>query len=566
MDVIRARGRERADAVRAISERLQWAWEEGPGLAAQVEAAVATFRSPAFYDGGKSLAAFLVIAQALELASLPYFPARLDLLSYEPAIPVDRSRDLLRAARDPNYNMFLEIFRNGGGRGILPDIVHERPDIVGISIPTRAQMLAAATLAYLIKEASPDCHITVGGPHITMLREQLLRVPALFDLFDSAVLFAGETPLLRLAETLEERGDLAAVPNLIWRDGERVRVNEPDRRLKPPSDMTPKPAEAGSADGNSDAPSPDDGTVAVRRGGGGVRPPDFDGLPLGRYLAPDLVLPLITAHGCYHGRCAFCNVGYGTGQGFHALPPEQVLDQINALRIKYGVRHIFFADEAIPPRTLRELSSVLAEQGAPVAWCGCARFDRALSEPLLQSMAAGGCRMLLFGLETGSERMIRQMVKGTQAETMSRVLRTGARAGIWNHAFFFFGFPAETMADAQETVNFLYAHQDALHSASPGVFVLERYSPVHANPAQFGVKRLIDPPDQDLAIYFDYEPAAGLDESMARTLVERLLDALPAKRYGQYYLHDVYRFLYASHLHAQGRPFPLWLADEETKT
>ncbi len=54
----------------------------------------------------------------------------------------------------------------------------------------------------------------------------------------------------------------------------------------------------------------------------------------------------------------------------------------------------------------------------------------------------------------------------------------------------------------KKTVNFLYAHQDALHSASPGVFVLERYSPVQADPAKFGVKRVVDPPDQDLAIYY----------------------------------------------------------------
>ena len=50
--------------------------------------------------------------------------------------------------------------------------MRERPDIVGISIPTRGQMLAAMTLAHLIKQAGLNCHITVGGPHITMLREQ----------------------------------------------------------------------------------------------------------------------------------------------------------------------------------------------------------------------------------------------------------------------------------------------------------------------------------------------------------------------------------------------------------
>jgi len=548
----RSRGRRRGSGWdRAASERLRWALEEGPRLAAQIEEAVAVFRSPAFYDGERSLVAFLCIAGALELASLPTFPARFDLLSYEPASSLDGSRQLLEAARDPEHNLFVDVFR----RGILPDIAREQPDIVGISIPTRAQMLAAATLAHLIKQAGLPCHITVGGPHITMLREQLPKAPALFDLFDSALLFDGAAargaPVVRLVEALGGRGGLAQVPNLVWRDVDRIRVNEGEAGWGGESRDPERRGDPGEhAEGvRQDAKFP---------------VPDFDGLPLGRYLAPELVLPLITAHGCYHGRCAFCNVGYGAEQGFHALPVEQVLAQINELRAKYGVRHIFFADEAIPPRTLRLMSEELAAQGAPVEWCGCARLEPGLTEQLLGSMAAGGCRMLLFGLETASERIIRHMVKGTRRDTMSRVLRATAQAGIWNHAFFFFGFPTETMEDAQETVNFLYAHQDVMHSASPGVFVLERYSPVHADPGRFGVRRVNDPREQDIAIYFDYEPESGLDEGMARTIVDRLVDVLPAKRYGQYYLHDVYRFLYASHLRERGRPFPLWLADDAT--
>jgi anaerobic magnesium-protoporphyrin IX monomethyl ester cyclase len=279
----------------------------------------------------------------------------------------------------------------------------------------------------------------------------------------------------------------------------------------------------------------------------------------------------MTAHGCYHGLCGFCNVGYGGGKGFRPLPVDRVLEQIAALQQKYGARHIFFADEAIPPRTLRLLSTQLAAQGSPVEaqppvdWCGCARFERALSQEVLESMSRGGCRMLLFGLETASERMIEHMVKGTQRQTMSRILKQGAQAGLWNHTFFFFGFPTETMEDAQDTVNFVYAHQDSLHSAAPGEFVLERHSPVYLDPARFGVRRIIEKPEQDLAIYFEYEPESGINEAMARTLNERLLDVLPTKRYGQYYVHDVYRFLYASHLHARNQPLPLWLADEEVK-
>ena len=509
---------------RALPDKVEWAFAEGPRLAAQIDAAKGVFRSPEFYDGEKSLEAFSVIIDSLELASLPFFPAQLDFLYYTPAAPVDNSRYLVEGARDSKHNLFLDIFQ----RGILPDIVREKPDIVGISIPTMGQMMAGMTLAHLVRQSGLKCHITVGGPHISMLREQIPQAPLLFDVIDSAVIYDGETPLLRLAEALDGKGDIGQVPNLIHRTNGRIQVN--------PAQMHP------------------DASSNVM--------PDFDGLPLDRYLVPDLVLPLITAHGCYHGLCAFCNVGYGAGKGFVPFAVEQLVDQITALQKKYGVRHIFFTDEAIPPRTMRLLSARLAELGSPVDWCSCARLEKVISAELLQSMVRGGCRMLFYGLETASERMIQHMVKGTKLETMSRVLNEGAQAGIWNHTFFFFGFPTETIEDAQETVNFLYAHQASIHSAGLGTFILERFSPAHLDPAQFGITRVIDKTERDLAIYFDYELASGMDEATAKTVLDRFVDNLPGKRYGQYYTHDVHRFLYASHLHAQGKPYPAWLANE----
>jgi len=367
------------------------------------------------------------------------------------------------------------------------------------------------------------------------LRDQLPRMPALFSLMDSAIVFDGELPLLRLVEALDGESDLSGVPNLIYKAGDQILTNP----------ASPMPHKHASETGDT---------------------PDFDGLPLTRYLAPELVLPLRTAHGCYYGLCGFCNVGYGGDKGFYPLPVDQVLEQIETLRQKYGVHHIFFADEAITPRTLRLLSAQLTAQGSPIDWCGCARFERALSKSLLEVVSRGGGRMLLFGLETASERMIEHMVKGTQRETMSRILKESAQAGIWNHTFYFFGFPTETMEDAQDTINFMYAHQASIHSASPGEFVLERYSPVYLDPARFGVRRILEKPERDLAVHFDYELESGIDAAMAHTIGKRLLDALPTKRFFQFYVHDVYRFLYASHLHAQGQALPLWLADKEAET
>jgi anaerobic magnesium-protoporphyrin IX monomethyl ester cyclase len=361
-----------------------------------------------------------------------------------------------------------------------------------------------------------------------MLRDQLPKVPALFSLIDSAVIFGGEVPLLRLAEAIEGDGNLSSVPNLIYKDGGRIRVNE----RKPPEKIADLPV------------------------------PDFHGLRLDRYLAPKLVLPLLSARGCYYGRCAFCNVGYGESESFSQMRAEQLVEQMIHLQETYGVRHIFFADEAITPRNLRHMSPLLEALGTPVHWGGCIRFEKVISKELLESMGRGGCRMLLFGLETASEPIIQRMVKGTELEHMSRILYESAEAGIWNHTFFFFGFPGETMDDAQATVNFLYEHQCCIHSAAFGTFLLERYAPAHRFPAQYGIKRILEGAHKDLSIYFDYEVEAGMDEEMAELLISRFTDVLPDKQFGHFYAHDTYRFLYLSHLQEQGELFPPWLVPE----
>jgi hypothetical protein len=238
---------------------------------------------------------------------------------------------------------------------------------------------------------------------------------------------------------------------------------------------------------------------------------------------------------------------------------EQVAAQMSELGQKYGCRQFFFVDEAVTPATLRSLSAILAGQGSPFSWTGAVRLEKKLTEPLLRDMSQAGCRLLLFGLESASEPIMLRMMKGTLKAEMGRVLRDSAAAGIWNHTFFFFGFPGETMADAQATVDFIYEHQEAIHSGSPGAFLLERYSPAHLAPEQFGIRRIHEDPERDLAIYFDYELKSGLDEAAANDLADRLVEQLPVKRYGMYYINDVFRFLYASELRRQAQPLPRWI-------
>lgn len=505
-------------------ESIRWALSQGTQLANQVEQAKEIIRSEAFFDGALGLRAFKTVVDCLELASLPFYPANLHLQSYEAAGPVDSSRSLLRLVRDEKTNIFLDYFR----QGIIQDIAREAPDVVAISIPSMPQFVAGMTLAHLIKEAGLPCHVTVGGPHISMLREPLAKVPALFALIDSAVVFDGEEALLQLAQAISTDGSLAKVPNLIYKDGDTIRVNE----RHSPEKIKNLPL------------------------------PDFDGLPLGRYLAPQQALPLLTARGCYFGKCAFCNTGYGANDTFSQLQAEQVVEQMVALYEKYGVRHIFFSDEAITPRNLKNIAPLLTNLGAPIQWGGCTRFEKIIDRPLLDKIYTAGCRMILFGLESASQPVMDKMVKGTQLAHMSRILQESTDAGIWNHTFFFFGFPGETMEDAQQTVNFLYQHKPFIHSAAIGSFLMERDSPAHRYPNSFGVNIVFEDPDKDLAIYFDYDVNVGMKPQMAELVETRFLETLPDRPYPQYYVSDVYRFLYASHLSEQGVPHPPWLEPE----
>lgn len=507
-------------------EHVQWALSEGPKLANDVQRAKRLMRSEAFFEGDKGFDAFQTVIQCLEIASLPFYPASLNLQTYISAYPTDSSQSLLEGVQDENHNIFLDIFRNS----ILEEIKREQPDVVGISIPSMPQMLAGMTLAYLIKDAGLDCHVTVGGPHISMLRDELAKVPAIFQLLDSAVVFDGEVALLKLVEAVTGDGDLSVVPNLVYRDGDDIHTT--DRKI--PEKISDLPL------------------------------PDFDGLPLDIYLAPVLALPLLTARGCYFGKCAFCNVGYGEAESFSQLRAEQLAEQMMALHDKYGVHHIFFSDEAITPKNLRALPPVLRELDTKFHWGGCVRFEKVVNKDMLANAQDTGCRMILFGLESASEAIMERMAKGTKVGDMSRILTESSEVGIWNHTFFFFGFPGETLEDAQETVNFLFNHKPHIHSAAMGTFLMERYSPAHRFPEKFGVSRVVEPPEKDLAIYFDYEVDGGMDANLADRVADRFMDTLPDKSYPQFYANDVYRFLYASYLAEQEKNMVPWLIPETT--
>lgn len=145
----RLMGRRRLDTslMRARVQAMDWALEKGWEIAARVDRAKEIMRSERFFEPEASLEAFLTLTEALQLASIPFFPSALYFTGYNSAYPPDSSRAILAAVRDRELNPFHTLFE----RTILPQIRRERPDLVGISLTSAHQVIAGFTLAHLIK-------------------------------------------------------------------------------------------------------------------------------------------------------------------------------------------------------------------------------------------------------------------------------------------------------------------------------------------------------------------------------------------------------------------------------
>ena len=395
----------------------------------------------------------------------------------------DRFDEVEAALRDEHENPYLALFREE----FVPRIVAGGYGLVGIGMAFDEQLIPGLTLARAIKEAAPDVHVVAGGTLMTKLAPRLQELGKLFSPLDSAILYEGETPLARLLDHLAGEVEREAVPNLLYRDGEGLRAN---------------------AFGSEDFLA--------------LPPPDFEGFPLGEYLLPRTILPMLTTRGCYWKRCGFCTHHHSYGWRYRPQGKERLIEHVAELRRRHGADHFYFVDEAVPPANLK----LLAEYGRTPAgegfrWFGDMRFERRLDGPFCRDLYAGGCRVLIYGMESGNQQVLDAMEKGVAVATMSDSLRAMHEAGIFSILMFFTGFPGETRAQAMETLQFVEAHREHVGAYAHGAFSLLEGSPVHRDPERYGVTSIARP-ENDLSTDCSYTVARGLTQDAASRISESI--------------------------------------------
>ncbi|MDD2305052.1 MAG: radical SAM protein [Prolixibacteraceae bacterium] len=344
------------------------------------------------------------------------------------------------------------------------------PTLVAFSVPFPGNLYSAFKCAQYLKTHYSELKIAMGGgfPN-TELRS--LSDPRVFEYFDYILLDDGEAPILNLIEHLDgkrEKADLKRTFAL--ENGEVVYLN-------------------GSK--QNDFSQFEIGTS------------DYSDFQLDRYLSViEIVNPmhrlwsdgrwnkLTLAHGCYWGRCTFCDTSLDYIRRYEPNTVQLLCDRIEEMIRQNGQIGFHFVDEAAPPALMRALALEIIRRKLTVVWWTNIRFEKSFTYDLCLLLKESGCIAVSGGLEVASDRLLGMINKGVSVAKVAKVTDNFTRAGIMVHAYLMYGFPTQT---AQETIDSLEVVRQlfeagVIQSGFWHQFAMTAHSPVGLNPAQFKVK------------------------------------------------------------------------------
>lgn len=350
-------------------------------------------------------------------------------------------------------------------------IADSQPQLVGFSVPFPGNLYSAFRAAQWIKLHHPQIKVAMGGGFAnTELRS--LNDKRVMEFFDYISLDDGEAPLECMLELIE---------------GKR-----PADELKRTFSLN---AEGDLAyidrSGCGDYSLSDTGT------------PDYSDLPLDKYISViEIANPmhriwsdgrwnkLTMAHGCYWGKCTFCDISLDYIKNYEPIAAQLLCERMETLIAETGERGFHFVDEAAPPALMRAMAIEILRRGLVVTWWANIRFEKSFSADLCRLLKASGCIAVSGGLEVASDRLLELIQKGVTVAQVAVVCQHFTDAGIMVHAYLMYGFPTQT---AQETIDSLEMvrqlfESGVLQSGFWHQFAMTAHSPVGMQPEKFKVQ------------------------------------------------------------------------------
>ncbi len=371
-------------------------------------------------------------------------------------------------------------------------------DAVGITVMTPTVSSAIATVKAL-KAANPNLFIFMGGPHATLLPQQLLEVvPEL----DSVVFGEGEITAPELVAAIKKR-DFKDILGIAWRDDKNIVMNPPRPHL---TDL----------DG---LPMPAYHLLPINK----YRPypPHGKRLP---YMA------IMTSRGCPY-RCAFCSKPVH-GRKFLAKSPNAIIAEIEYLHNKFGIKELLFYDDSftVDRKRVVELCDQMIKKRMNILW-SCETRVNLVDKELLKNMAAAKCYIISYGVESGNQQILNNLKKDITIEQVETAFALTHDAKILTVAYFMLGSPGDDETTMRMTIDFAKKidpdfAQFSICTAFPGTEL-----------ADMAKKRGIELPDWDR---MSYVTSGARPVSLAESVTPEQLVVWYNKAYKEFYLRPRY--------------------------
>ncbi|HLP63972.1 B12-binding domain-containing radical SAM protein [Flavobacterium sp.] len=352
---------------------------------------------------------------------------------------------------------------------ILKERLNEvQPKLICFSVPFPGNLYSAFRCAQFIKKHFPQIKIAMGGgfPN-TELRD--LKDKRVFEFFDFITLDDGELPIQLLIENEQLTTDKEYKRTFLLENDELVYKN------------------------NATQPDYKHSQVGT---------PDYSDLPLTNYISViEMANPmhslwsdgrwnkLTMAHGCYWGKCTFCDISLDYIKLYEPIAAKILVDRMEELIAQTGENGFHFVDEAAPPALMREVALEIIRRKLVVSWWTNIRFEKSFTADLCLLLKTSGCIAVSGGLEVASDRLLELIKKGVTVEQVAQVTRNFTESGIMVHAYLMYGYPTQTI---QETIDSLEMIRQlfelgVLQSGFWHQFAMTAHSPVGMFPEEFGV-------------------------------------------------------------------------------
>ena len=381
---------------------------------------------------------------------------------------------------------------------LLIEILEEKmksiqPKMVALSVPFPGNLYSSLRCGQWLKKNYPTVSVMMGGGFAnTELRS--LTDNRVFEFYDFITLDDGEAPIENLIAYISKNKTEDELKRTFFlKDGKVVYKNNK--------------------------------TVKDYRQGE-VGTPDYSDLLLDKYIsAIEVVNPmhrmwsdgrwnkLTMAHGCYWGKCTFCDVSLDYIKLYEPVAAGIICDRMQEIMAQTKQNGFHFVDEAAPPALMRALALEIIKRKMMVTWWTNVRFEKSFTRDLCLLLSASGCIAVSGGLEVASDRLLKLIEKGITVEQVAKVTRHFTEAGILVHAYLMYGFPTQTdqeTVDSLEMVRQLFA-AGVLQSAFWHRFALTAHSPVGLNPQKYNIKTLVEVAGTFANNDVEYEDETGGD-------------------------------------------------------